>query len=448
MKKTVVQLFMAILAAIGLLSCGQKIVCMAMPTQGHNAVNTAKHVYGKTKKNQYMPEIEISQSNDVTVSIPNARAYRKFLGMLDEFEGCDSIRLELLEADIKVCLDEILVGHGFKYLYISGGIITAKNPETLDGIPLGDLGIYRVSKVENGVLEHLTLQYAEIILDDQYAGTFPTAEILNNMNCGELVISWEGSKDTELPDSDYIYSILPETERFLKGIYRQNEGDYSYTCYSFHRQGSKDELCAEIVSVKDRKSGGKNYFDVLNVPKERILEIPIGTYINPFHKIWLFDMNFDGLNDIVLWNEDNVYSFYENMVVFLWNPHEQKYEYCETAPRNFDECVTVEEQKTYYFYPDANSGPSIYYIYEYTGGVFVRQSLEIEHQEGRLVYIHCKEGELVKRQEMLFQKEDSTWHAVHEENGILVEDSMAEELVDLECEYFPEFTYIWQHRLR
>ena len=108
----------------------------------------------------------------------------------------------------------------------------------------------------------------------------------------------------------------------------------------------------------------------------------------------------------------------------------------------------MEEHKAYYFYPDANAGPSIYYIYEYADGAFVRHSLEIEHCGDRLVYVYCKEGELIRDKELFFQKEDNIWHVVREENGTIVEESMAEDLIDIECAYFPEFTYIWQNRIR
>ncbi|MDE7044171.1 MAG: hypothetical protein K2O97_04000, partial [Acetatifactor sp.] len=165
-----------------------------------------------------------------------------------------------------------------------------------------------------------------------------------------------------------------------------------------------------------------------------------------YPRMWVSDLKFARSEDFV--EERSCYGSDENNVIFLWSPKEEKFEYCGTAPKSFKDGVSVEENKAYYFYPDANAGPSIYYIYEYVDGAFVRHKLEIEHRGDRLAYVYCKEGEWVREQEFFFQKEDRTWHAVREENGMTIEENVAEDLADLECAYFPEFTYIWQNRLR
>ena len=254
-KKNLVQLFMIVLMVTGLPGCGQEVPQMVIPTQEHesqtgnkdntndqkeDAVNTKKYTQGKTKKSQNMPEIEIN-GPQVKVSVQNEVAYRKFLGLLDEFENCDSLSLRLSGADISVCLDDILAGHNLKYLSITRGTITAGNAEALDGISLNSLVIYGAAKVEKGVLEPLLLRSATIILNDQYTGELSMVEALNSVNCEELVIAWEGDKskglfhnnesdNRNLKEWDDIYSILLETGGVLESIYRHNGENFSFTC--------------------------------------------------------------------------------------------------------------------------------------------------------------------------------------------------------------------------
>lgn len=470
-KRDLVQLSIAVLIVISLSCCEQKSFKMSVPTQEYesqtgnkdnaneqeeDAVNMEGYLQGKPANRSNMPEIETDRS-DVKVSIHNDMAYREFLGMLDEFEDYDLLRLNLLGVDIRVCLDDILAAHNFKSLFITGGIITARNPEVLGSIQLENVGIYGVSKVEDGILSNLSSHYMAIRFNDKYRGILPTAEVLNNMRCDELIVMWNGDGGTGLLDIrepgnkilrewSHIRSILLEKDGILKSIYRYNNGEYSYTSYDFYEKDLEKKICAEFISVMDRGSRGKKYFEILNIPEERLAEITVGMPINDFHRIRFRDINFDSYDDVVF--DRSYYSYNEHRVVFLWDPDEENYEYCGTAPRNFDECVTVKEHQAYYFYPDANAGPSIYSIYAYADGNFIRHSLEIEHRGDRLAYVYCKEDEWVREQEFSYQKEDRTWHAVREENGVIVEENVAEDLTELECAYFPEFTYIWQNRIR
>ncbi len=467
-KTNLVQLFVIVLMVVILPGCGQESFKMAIPTQEYelsienidnaneqecDAVDTRKCMHIKS---QNMPEIEIDGSN-VMVNVQNQMSYRKFLSMIDDFENYNLLRLNLLGADIRVCLDDILAGHNFKSLYITGGIIAARNLEVLDKMRLESMGIYGVTRIQGDILSHISSQYIEIELNDKYRGKLPTAEILNGLQCAELIVMWNGDgriglfdirnpENKVLREWDHICSIVSEEDGILKSIYRRNYGEYSFTSYDFYEKSMGKKLCAEFISVKDRGSGGKKYFIILNIPGEKLAEITVGMPINDFHRIGFRDIDFDGYDDIIF--DRSYYSYNEHRVVFLWNPEQGKYEYCGTAPRSFENSVSIKEHKAYYFYPDANAGPSIYSIYEYVDGCFIRHSLEIEHRGDSLVYVYHREGEWVREQEFSYQKEDRTWHAVHEENGMTIEESMSEDLAELECAYFPEFTYIWQNRIR
>ena len=469
----ILQIFMIVIGMTGLSACGQQVgesetnkmqyetviageIKNNMKEQAGDDVNVTEYALRNYKRRHSSLEIEIDDSN-VRISVHDEIAYRQFLIMLDELENCDLLRLNVLGADIRVCLDDILAGHNIEYLYITGGTITARNPEALGSMSLDSMGIYRVSKVEEGILNHISSRYMEISLNDRYTGKLPTADLLNNMECDELIVMWGGEGGTGLLDIsepenkilkewNQICSILSEKDRILENIYKEKNGEFSFTSYDFYEQGSDRKLYAEFISVKDVESGGTEYFDILKVPEERIAEIPGGIFLNDFHRMWFYDINFDGHDDFVY--ERRCDGCDENNVIFLWIPDKERFEYCGTAPRNFENSVSVKEHKAYYVYPDANAGPSIYSIYEYADGCFIRHSLEIEHRGDSLVYVYHREGEWVREQEFSYQKEDRTWHAVHEENGMTIEESMSEDLAELECAYFPEFTYIWQNRIR
>ena len=119
--------------------------------------------------------------------------------------------------------------------------------------------------LQEGLLNHLNGIYEiRIRLDNRYTGKLPTMELLDNMDCENIVLIWDDNDEGEgigqLNGEDtyngnnreweYFYAALPKENQYLKGLYQVNEEDYSYTSYEFCGTDSKD-ACAAFVCIKD-----------------------------------------------------------------------------------------------------------------------------------------------------------------------------------------------------
>lgn len=392
----------------------------------------------------------------MSVSIHNEEEYRAFVRQLEECSGCQRLYLDLDGSETAVYLDDLMACPGLTWLVIErGGRIMARDIESFDTGFLDVLVLRRISAVEEEVLRHVpVLDTMHIELDYRYEGTVPTEELLDNTVCQNIILVWDSQESPGLlTEGERCDSISREWEDIsvmlkkgkLRGIRRLNDGEYSYTSFDFYRPDSVWDLCGALISVKDRESGGDKYFDLLEIPEDRLSDADMRCERRIYRQE---DLNFDGFKDIVFTGSGDVRERYGNCTVFLWDEQEQKYVFCESAPRDF--LWPQQERKRIISAAILESGEEEYHIYEYDGTAFTDRKLvvsfareeDIEHVSWR----YFEEGELRGTLEMIFDESNGSGHISYQGNGITKEEELNQEKVyyrEIGQKYFPEFDFYW-----
>ena len=414
-------------------------------------------VYHKPEIKVYDPPVE-----QMSVSIHNEEEYEAFVRQLEASSSCQDLHLDMEGSETAVYLDDLMAAcPGLTHLRIeSGGRITARDAESLDTGGLAVLELESVLAVEEDILCHIPVRETLYIeLDSSYEGVVPTEELLDNTVCETLILVWDIGESPGLPGlltgeerCDSISGEWDDVSEMLKrgkllGIHRINDGGYSYTCFDFYRPDSIDDLCGALISVRD--SGGDEhfaYFDLLEIPEDRLSEADMRFARRIYREE---DLNFDGVRDIVYTGTGDVRERYGDCTVFLWDEKEDKYVFCESAPRDF----LWPQQDRQRIIGAAILGlgeTEEYHIYEYDGTGFTDRKLEvsfageadIEHVSWR----YFEEGELRETLEMTFDKSSCSGHITYQGNGIIEEEELNQENVyyrEIGQKYFPEFDFYW-----
>ena len=274
----------------------------------------------------------------------------------------------------------------------------------------------------------------------------PVKELLDNRECRNIVLLWDGGTDAQglikegehpfdnRKGEDILVTAAEGKNRRLNGMYRQNEGNYSYTSYEFFRG---DTMWEVFLGVEDRAGRGEEYFDMLRVPQERLPDI----MELDGHRISLADVNFDGHEDLVFLGWNDGMNLYWQSVVWLWEKNTGRFELCGTAPSCFDR---VDAEKKRLTNTETNGiHEEDYYIYEYHDGAFREKHLEVRYTDyGDVIWGYYEEGELLERLYLSGKGDDR--HYIYHGKGGEMEVSKAPEDVrfdDIGKEFFPEFDF-------
>lgn len=210
-------------------------------------------------------EVEARQDY-VKVKVHNQRDYEVFIEQLEKYNHYHSLYMDLCGIDTVIYLDELLTYQNIRFLQIeNSGIIDTKDALSLETSNLSCIELYHISALQENLLNQFNgIREIRIRLDNRYTGKLPIMELLNNMDCENIVLIWDDNDEAEgigqLNGEDtyngnnreweYFYAALPKENQYLKGLYRVNEEDYSYTSYEFYGTDSK-EACAAFVCIKD-----------------------------------------------------------------------------------------------------------------------------------------------------------------------------------------------------
>lgn len=392
-----------------------------------------------------------SQVEHISVHIHSEEEYQEFIRQLEGYSGYFSLNLYMEGSDTSVYLDDIIAGRNLIHLEIENvGRITARNAEILGTGSLRCLHLTRVLSVDEELLRYaLVLDTIEIELDDSYGGAVPTEELLENRVCPNFILSWSGCEKSGLfagrevcngasKEWDAIAPMLENGN--LVRICRLNEGDYCYTSYEFTGPESEWDCCGALISVRDRESGGETYFDMLEIPEERLG----GIYSMQAQQIILEDANFDGYGDLIF---ASFYRYYTG-TIFLWDPKKGRYVLCESAPWAFE---WIEPERKRLIYVDTRGMDyEDYYIYEYNDSVFTEKKLELgftkEEETGvkRYTWHYYEGGELLETLELVTDENITGNYLIYEGNGITREEVLTQEKIyykEIGMEFFPEFDF-------
>ena len=334
----------------------------------------------------------------------------------------------------------------------NGGIVTAKNIELLQISSLKSISLEYVSQIENEVISNFTnLDDIEIRINNQYVGNLPIEEMLNNNTCKNVIILWDDDMAEEKLRNqqeeylrnqiewDYFENILSE-QKYLKRLYKLNSEINSYISYEFYEQNTKGKISEILISIKDKESNGKKYFDILTCPVESIAKV----YGLSGQRIRLEDINFDGHKDLIFLGYNNRIELYQQCVGFLWNENENIYELNETVPKYFDRIDTDRNRLLLTVSPSAFEDN--YYIYEYNGETYIEKKLEVRFidESNGIVWKYLEKGELIKTLYLTFSENDKASYVFENEDGSVVHGEISKSdmsYYDLGKRYFPEFDF-------
>ena len=408
---------------------------------------------GTVENPQDIPDDEI-----LRIAIHNKEEYEEFISSLEEYATYSSLQLYLGETDTTIYLDEILAYQNFQKLYVEkGGIISFKNTQSLT-YPIRRLELSHVYAIEEDVLSCIMSGVSQapqkivIELDNRNLDKLPIEELLGYDDCGDIALIWDddtwgkGLLDVQegmesLREWDYLQFVQEATDGCLKGIYRLNDEDFSYTCYEFynHYEEHWGDIFEAFICVKDMGSKGEEYFDIIDVPADKLKDYTVrrGTR----HRLTVTDdLNFDGYKDLVLDSDSYDNSPYSGFITFLWDEGEQRFILNESAP-NYIDYIDPERKRLV-----RNRGNNVkvddYYIYEYSDNVFTTKHLKVstEDKEGkRITEKYFENGKCIALLEFV-EDEDGFSHFYYKEIGGTREETQAQSdltLYEVNEIYFP-----------
>ena len=412
-----------------------------------------------TRNSQGIPGITIASPYSISVCIQNKAEYETFISRLAQYSDCTILWMDLSGTNTIVYMDEILKYDNFEYVHIkNGGIISVRDMDrfrcTLSGIELE-----YVSVIKEGVLSHITFDHESgedqilVTLNNHYLGKPPTGEVLNDVDCTNVKLEWngnakgsgllEGQEDMEnLKEWDYLRSMQEREEQnydiyirgCLKALYRYNYGDYSYTSYEFYRNYKNwVEFNDGFICIKDRETDGEDYFDMMDVPeiRDRFL---LGTLFVDQRFCISEDVNFDGYRDLIFWRSHT--DSYDSCILFLWDETNQRFVFSESAP----ECISYVDEERERLIFVTGTGQD-YFIYEADGNAFTEKRLQIIYDNAvgnHIVLRYYVDDELIAK---VMEDEDNPDHYIYEEIDEVREEIEAETLAQAVEIYFPEFDF-------
>lgn len=410
---------------------------------------------GTVEKPQDIPDDEI-----LRIAIHNKEEYEEFISSLEEYATYSSLQLYLGETDTTIYLDEILAYQNFQQLYVEkGGIISFKNTQSLT-YPIRRLELSHVYAIEEDVLGCIMSGVSQapqkivIELDNRNLDKLPIEKLLGYDDCGDIALIWDddtwgkGLLDVQegmenLREWDCLQSMQEATDGCLKGIYRQNDENFSYTCYEFynHYEEHWGDIFEAFICVKDTESKGEEYFDIIDVPADKLQDYTVrrGTR----HRLTVNnDLNFDGHKDLVLDSDSYDNSPYSGFITFLWDEGDQRFILNESAPNYID--YIDPERKRLVRNRGNNGKVDNYYIYEYSDNVFTTKHLLVskEDKEGKQISEkYFENGKCTALLEFVEDKDGSS-HFYYKEIGGTREEAQVESdltLYEVNKIYFPGF---------
>lgn len=410
---------------------------------------------GTVENPQDIPDDEI-----LRIAIHNKEEYEEFISSLEEYATYSRLQLYLGETDTTIYLDEILAYQNFQQLYVEkGGIISFKNTQSLT-YPIRRLELSHVYAIEEDVLSHIMSGVSQapqkivIELDNRNLDKLPIEKLLGYDDCGDIALIWDddtwgkGLLDVQegmenLREWDYLQSVQEATDGCLKGIYRQNDENFSYTCYEFynHYEEHWGDIFEAFICVKDTESKGEEYFDIIDVPADKLQDYTVrrGTR----HRLTVNnDLNFDGHKDLVLDSDSYDNSPYSGFITFLWDEGDQRFILNESAPNYID--YIDPERKRLVRNRGNNAKVDDYYIYEYSDNVFTTKHLLVskEDKEGKQISEkYFENGKCTALLEFVEDKDGSSYF-YYKEIGGTREEALAESdltLYEVNKIYFPGF---------
>ena len=410
-----------------------------------------------------MPEIEKYPFNSwVEVTIRNGEEYEAFINMLNDFTDYSILELNVSDTSTTVFLDEILACGNFTSLEIrNGGIIAIKNKDDFKDYPLNYFELYNVFEIEENLLNCVSVSRLLVFeLSDNYIGSAPIQELLDKTDCKKIAIlsdikvegglhyGAERYADVSVQE-DSLCQVPYEGDGILRGIYRVNEGDYSYTSYEFYKPESKKEVCAVYIGVDYRQGNDEKCIAILQVPQNRYSDINRRDVYG--EQIWAEDLNFDGYEDICFSGADDYLDRYDLCCVFLWNEQQKRYTICDTAPR-YVRHIDPEKKRLTDTIPYGASGDE-YYIYEYRNGIYHEKKIEnifcveeyLRDGTDKTIWYYSEDGEVKETLEYIFNKDENTSYITYQGKGGTEEEVLEGEQYYPEVgkKYFPEFDFYW-----
>ncbi|MBD5552344.1 MAG: hypothetical protein HDQ96_14435 [Lachnospiraceae bacterium] len=410
-----------------------------------------------------MPEIE-KHSSSVEVTIRNSEEYKVFINMLNDFRDYSILELDMSGTSTTVFLDEIIAGSNFTYFEITnGGIIAIKNKDDLKDYPLKTLELYNVFEIEENLINQVSVSWLLVFeLGDNYAGSAPIKELLDETDCEMITILSDKKAEGGLHYGEESYADMsgkedslcqvPYVEEgILRGIYRQNKSDYSYTSYEFYKPESEKEICAVYIGVDYRGGDDKKCIAMVQVPQNRYSDI---RRTDVYGKIMVEDVNFDGYEDICFSGNDDYLNGDDLCCIFLWNEQEKRYKICDTAPRHIRHVDSEKKRLTHTITYGVSWDE--YYIYEYRNGTYHEKKLENrffleEHDEDgnaidKIIWNYSEDGELKETLEYIFNENGNTSHIIYQGKGRTEEEVFEgkKDYDEVGKKYFPEFDFYWK----
>ncbi|MDE5698379.1 MAG: hypothetical protein K2I96_13380 [Lachnospiraceae bacterium] len=409
-----------------------------------------------------MPEIKQYDHGGLKVEIQSQEEYAAWISQLENFRSYDQLYMYMKETDVVIYLDEILVYGNFKILTINnGGKILARDISEINMDMLERIEFNNIHSIDKGLISCIPRQTKLWIdMDEYYEGEPPELELLLGIDCQNIMMVQRQGKgvetsvlmkeqdalEAELKEWDMLRAVMIEKQKILCGYCRQVNGDYNYTEYEFCDPDTMD-ISEAYICIKDQKSNGRQYFDVISIPKERMEYV---LHVDR-SRIWLEDLNFDKYTDITFIGHSSASGTYD-CVYYLWNESEKKYE-LDTILQTRRPVNTDEARKRLTYYETDGAGihsEEIYYIYEYTGERFREKKLRVvcdyspEEQRGSWTWYYYEDGELVGKLEWFHDENEDISYVIYEENGERVEEVQINEKVhyyDIGLKYFPEFDF-------
>lgn len=409
-----------------------------------------------------MPEIIQYDHGGLSVEIQSQEEYAEWISQLENYSGFDQLYIYMKETDVVIYLDEILMYGNFKMLTINnGGKISVKDISKINMDMLERIEFNKIHSIDKGLISCIPGQAKLWIdMDEHYEGEPPESELLSGIDCQNIMMVQRQGKgvetsvlmkeqdtfETELKEWDMLRAIMIEKQKILCGYCRQVNGDYNYTEYEFCDRETMD-ISEAYICIKDQKSNGGQYFDVISIPKKHMEDV---LHVD-WSRIWLDDLNFDGYPDITFIGHGSALGTYD-CIYYLWNESEKKYELDTTLPTrspvNIDE---VRKRLTYYETTGAGiNSEETYFIYEYTGERFREKKLRMvcdyspEEQRGSMTWYYYEDGELMGKLEWFHGENEDISYVFYEENGERVDEVRINEKVyyyEIGLMYFPEFDF-------
>lgn len=401
--------------------------------------NIIKNPRKKINNDQDTLEMKVKE-NCIKAKIQSLENYQTVLDYLDNIENIYSIYLDLCNTNISIYLDELLRNQTIGYLDIkNGGSICIKDQTFLKTSNTYSIKLHYVFEIQKNLFDGFNGLEICVQLDNQYTGILPTIDLLNNINCENIALKWEGNGQLNGMDTywEYFYSVLPKEEQYLKGVYQTKQEQVIYTSYEFCKEDS-EETSKIFIFIKD--IGRKKDVQILEISKPQLTNISR----HDGKRFYLRDINFDGYQDLIfVGDNDNIKLFYQ-CICFLWNEKEQLYKLCETAPKNFK--YIDEKQRRLLYNTSGSAFEDTYYIYKYNGNLFEEEKLDVllpQTNSETITWHYIKDGQLQKKLEVTPNKESNSYTVIFYEKENTQYELLIENISiwDIGRKYFPEFDF-------